>query len=65
MLRKSFVLVFIRFQVKARYAAQFVGVGFHSFPGEGAAPWQSAIKRIFRQTMTAFVICNLFVICIL
>jgi hypothetical protein len=26
------------------YAAQLGGVGFHSFPGEGAAPWQAAIN---------------------
>jgi hypothetical protein len=52
MLRKSFVLVFIRLRVKARhheeaamkprgartlYAAQTVCVGFLSSPGEGAA----------------------------
>jgi hypothetical protein len=24
----------------ALYAAQFGGVGFHSFPGEGAASWE-------------------------
>jgi hypothetical protein len=26
------------------YAAQIVGVGFHSFPGEGAASWGYAVK---------------------
>ena len=26
------------------YAAQIVGIGFHSFPGEGAASCEAAIK---------------------
>jgi len=26
------------------YAAQIVCVGFHSFPGEGAASWETAMK---------------------
>jgi hypothetical protein len=28
------------------YAAQIGGVGFHSFPGEGAASWQVAMKLL-------------------
>jgi hypothetical protein len=28
------------------YAAQIVGVGFHSFPGEAAASWEAAMKMI-------------------
>jgi hypothetical protein len=28
------------------YAAQIVCVGFHSFPGEGAASWGYAVKMI-------------------
>jgi len=28
------------------YAAQVGGVGFHPFPGEGAASWGTAVKMI-------------------
>ena len=39
----------------------FVGVGFHSFPGEGAASWEAALKIVHekheKKTKKICVIC--------